>query len=292
MKYSVSSYSYSSAVDAGKYSELELISLAKSMGFDGIEFAEIHAPEGADKKEYAQTLREESERVGIPIVCYAIGANFARPAAETDREIDRLCGEVDVAATLGCRMMRHDVAWGLPDEAQRAHMGFADVLPELIRGCRAVTEYAAGKGVRTMSENHGFFCQESLRVERLVTGVQHPNYGLLLDMGNFLCADEDPAQAFGRLAPYAFHVHAKDFHVKSGDGVAPQNGFFTTRGGNYLRGAIIGHGEVPVLQCLRILKKNGYDGWATVEFEGMEDAETGVAFGLENLRFLAETAGY
>ena len=33
-------------------------------------------------------------------------------------------------------------------------------------------------------------------------------------MGNFLCADEDPASAFARVAPYAYYVHAKDFIVK------------------------------------------------------------------------------
>ncbi len=292
MKFAVSSYSYAQLTGSGEYAELQLPALAKEMGFDFIEFADIHAPEGEDKKEYAARLREACEKAGVPAVCYSIGANFAGGGDDTKREIERIQKEVDIASTLGCRLMRHDVAYGVPDEEKPLHYGFDQILPRLIEGCRAVTEYAETKGVRTMSENHGYFCQESLRVERLVTGVAHPNYGLLLDVGNFLCADEDPSLAFGRLAPYAFHLHAKDFHVKSGNGVAPQGGFFTSRAGNYLRGAIIGHGDAPVLQCLKILKAAGYEGCATVEFEGIEEAKKGVRLGLENLKYLSELAGF
>jgi sugar phosphate isomerase/epimerase len=135
-----------------------------------------------------------------------------------------------------------------------------------------------------MVENHGFFCQDSERVEMLVNGVNHENFGLLIDMGNFLCADEDPAKAAGRLAPYAFHVHAKDFHTKPGTGPNPGRGWFQSRGGNYLRGSIIGHGDVPVVQCINIIRKSGYSGNISIEFEGMEDPLTGISVGFENLK--------
>ena len=65
-----------------------------------------------------------------------------------------------------------------------------------------------------MVENHGFYVQDSERVEKLYAAVDNKNFGLLTDMGNFLCADEDPASAFARVAPYAYYVHAKDFIVK------------------------------------------------------------------------------
>ena len=47
-----------------------------------------------------------------------------------------------------------------------------------------------------------------------------------------------------------------------------------------------------MLQCLKILKAAGYEGCATVEFEGIEDAVTGVRLGLENLKYLAALAGF
>ena len=50
----------------------------------------------------------------------------------------------------------------------------------LEKGCRGVTEYAAGKGVRTMVENHGHFVQDSDRCEVLMRTVNHPNFGALV----------------------------------------------------------------------------------------------------------------
>lgn len=283
MKYSVSSYSYSQLRHSGTYTEPELIALAKEMGFDGIEFAEINTPEGKDKAEYAAELKAEADRVGIEIVCYSIGADFLK----NEDQVEKLKKEVDIAAILGVKLMRHDATSGFKD-GERGSKGFDQALPILADGYRAVTQYAKTKGIRTMVENHGFFCQDSERVEKLVNAVADDNFGVLLDLGNFLCADENPATAVGRLAPYAFHVHAKDFHVKNGNGVIPPDGFFRSRGGNALRGAIIGHGDVPVLQCLRILEAHGYDNYITVEFEGMEDAKKGVACGLKTLQHFSE----
>ena len=277
MKISVSTYSFGGLMK--ELGELALIELADDMGFEGIEFSELHPDKGVPKEEHARAVRAECERVGIPTVNYTIGADMLNN--DLDEEVARLKKEVDIAALLGVKGMRHDAAWGFMDREWR---GFDDALPILIRGCRAVTEYAAEKGIATMVENHGFFCQDSERVERLVNGVAHENFGLLVDIGNFMCADENPAVAVGRVAPYATHVHAKDFHTKRGDSPVPPDGFFRTRAGNYLRGAIIGHGEVPVAQCLRTLQFNDYDGFVSVEFEGMEAPETGIRCGFNTLR--------
>ena len=284
MKYSVSSYSYSQLTSSGQYTEKELIGLAKEMGFDGIEFAGICVPEGMDKLSYAASLKKEAEKHEIAIVAYCIGADLLN---DTDNEIERLKGEVDVAAALGVPVMRHDATGGYHKET-RSQRGFTNALPQIVKGYKAVTEYAKTKGIRTCIENHGFFCQDSSRIEAIINGVADDNFGALVDIGNFLCADEDPAVAVGNVAPYAFHVHAKDFHVKKGTEFVPAEGFFMSRGGNFLRGAIIGHGEVPVIQCLRILKNAGYNGYITVEFEGAEEAKKGVAWGLSTLRRIEE----
>ena len=109
---------------------------------------------------------------------------------------------------------------------------------------------------------------------------------LLVDMGNFVCADENPVTAVSRVAPYAIHAHAKDMILsmtKEGDAS------FLTRGGRYCRGCVIGEGDVPVQQCLRILKAAGYDGYVSIEYEGEEDCIAGIGRGLQNLkRFLHE----
>lgn len=281
MKFSVSTYSLSGLVGKNGVTEKDLIKIAKEIGFDGIEFAEVHTPDGKDKIEYAKELNEECKKVGITPVQYSIGADFLNN--DIEKEIERLKYEVGVACALGVTGMRHDGTSGFQGE-ERKTKGFNEALPYLIKGCKAVTEYAKTKGVRTMMENHGYFCQDSDRVEKIVTGVNDSNFGLLLDMGNFLCADENPIVAFGKLMPYVSYVHAKDFHVKSGDNIAPTDGFFTTRGGNHLRGAVLGHGDVPVFQCLSLVKNAGYDYFITLEFEGHEEPRMACEWGLNTLK--------
>lgn len=282
MKIGVSSYSFQQLLSAGAETQLSIMEKAKAMGFDGIEFTDLTPPPGVSEEGYARMLRAESDRLGLPILSYTIGANLLCDAGP-DAEVERVCRKVDIAQILGAPCLRHDAAWDVPYE-MRGIVGFQQVLPTLAEGCRRITAYAAEKGVLTMVENHGTFCQESSRVEALVTAVMHPNFGVLADVGNFACADENSAAAVGRLAPYVKHVHAKDFFVRSGNGFDPGAGFFRSRGGNFLRGTIVGHGDIPVLQCLRILKSSGYAGAVSVEFEGMEPCLQGIAAGLENLR--------
>lgn len=290
MKIGVSSYSYSRLVSNGTMKQIDVIQAAKDAGFDVIEFSTINVPEGKTLPEFAAELRAESDRVGIPIANYTIGADFIGGSnGNLDAEIERVKGEVDVAAILGAPGMRHDITYSLKNDDPSLRT-FEAALPRLAAGTRAVTEYAASKGIRTMTENHGFISQDSLRVEKLVSAVAHPNFGVLIDFGNFFCADEDSAIAVGRLAPFAFHAHAKDFHFKPGEGFNPGEGYFMSRAGNFIRGAIIGHGNVPLLQSIRALKRTGYDGVLSVEFEGMEDPLQGIRIGGENLRKLVALA--
>lgn len=288
MRIGVSTYSYGRLIHEGKMTLLDVPAKVKEMGFDCIEFAAMILPAGETPLSFAPRLRAECDRLDLPIVNYTIGADFLNGSGgDWKAEVERLKDEVRVAKILGAPGMRHDATGGYAKGIMPRD--FAAALPTLIQGCRGITEFAADQGVRTMVENHGFFCQDSARVERLANGVAHPNFGLLVDVGNFLCADDDPARAIGLLMPYAFHIHFKDFHVKPGSGPNPGQGWFMSRGGTYLRGSIVGHGDVPVTQCLHIIKREGYDGVLSIEFEGMEEPLTGIAVGLENLRrFVAE----
>ena len=282
MKIGVSSYSFQQLISAEKETQLSIMKIAKDMGFDGIEFIDLDPPEGVSEAQYAEMIREESEKLSLPVTAYTISANLLKDTG-VNAEVERICKKVDIAEILGAKNLRHDAAWSVPDEI-KAFSGFEQVLPVLVDGCRRVTEYAQAKGITTMIENHGFFCQDSERVEKIINGVGNANFGILLDIGNFACADENSALAAGRLAPYIKHVHAKDFHIKNGNGYDPGSGFFKSRGGNYLRGSIIGHGDIPVMQCLSIVKNSGYDGYVSIEFEGLEDCIKGIEIGFENLR--------
>jgi sugar phosphate isomerase/epimerase len=290
MRIGVGTWSYHRLVASGAMTELDLVAKTKELGFDAIEFSGLAVPAGDTAAAFAPRVRAACERAALPVSSYTVGADFLTGSGGDWRaEVERLKGEVRVAAALGAPRLRHDASNGFP-ATQRGPRSFDDALPVLVKGCRAVTEFAADLGIRTMVENHGHFCQDSVRVEKLVCGVAHPNFGALVDVGNFLCVDEDPGAAVGRLAPYAFHVHAKDFHVKRGTQPAPGPGWYPTRGGNWIRGAIVGHGEVPVLQCLRLLKRAGFSGELALEFEGLEEPLTGMAMGLANLRRYVQEA--
>lgn len=282
MKISVSSYSFSQMMRNEGLTQKGCIEKAKELGFDAIDFADIAVPEGTSPKDYVLELVEEAKRVGIEIQSFALYADFINNDAE--EEIKRICSLIDLAALTDAKVIRHDATQG------NKNISFDHALPILADACRRIAEYAQTKGIKTTVENHGFFCQDSDRVERLYNAVNHPNFGLLVDIGNFTCADEKPEIAVSRVAPYAAYVHVKDFHIKSAEGTNPGEGFFTSRNGTYLRGAVIGHGNVPVQQCLRTLKKAGYDGNYAIEFEGIEHPMTGLKIGLANLKKYLENA--
>ncbi len=286
MKISVSSYSFMQYIRAGKMTQLDTIAKAKEMGFDAIEFIDIDGKEDyALQVENAQKLRKEAERVGIPIIAYAISGHlYWDDPAEAEAEVERLCRQVDIAKLLGADLMRHDVCTSLGKSG--CARSFDLMLPTIAENTRKVTAYAQTVGVRTCTENHGRIAQDSDRVERLFNAVAHDNYGLLVDMGNFAVVDEDSALAVSRVAPYAVHAHAKDFQLC--DEQDTSRGFMT-RGGRRIEGCVIGEGFVAVRRCLAVLQQAGYDGYLSIEYEGKEDCIDGITRGLGNLRrFLKE----
>ena len=282
MKIGVSSYSFHQAVSAGHMSTYDIVDAAAKMGFEEIDFAVLLGDDPLE--EMCKKLGKQAKDAGIGVSNYAVAADFLNK--NLDEEVEHVKGELRNVVLLGARTLRHDAAWKLPENG--SIRTFRQALPRIAEGCRRVTEYAETLGIRTMTENHGTFVQESARVEALIEAVDHPNFGALVDMGNFMCADEAPEKAVGVMAPLAFHVHAKDFLYKPCTARNPGKGWFGTRGGAFLRGTVIGHGVVPVEACLRILKNVGYDGTVAIEFEGMEPCEEAIALSHENLAALMQ----
>ncbi len=289
MRFSVSSYSYSQKISKGEMTQFDTIRKAHEMGFEGIEFTDLKPCEDPTLEQqlaYAKELRAEADKYGMEIVAYTIGANlYHRTEEGSAAEVKRLKGQLDVAFALGAKLMRHDVCYS--EKHDGVTVSFAQMLPTIAKNAREITEYAQTLGIRTCTENHGFIAQDSDRVELLFNTVAHENYGILIDVGNFACADEDSAKAVSRLAPYAFHVHAKDFYVYPfGTEVTSDYYKIRTRGCNTLIACSVGEGNIPVAQCVAILKRVGYDGWFSIEYEGGADCIEGIAKGLEYLKTL------
>lgn len=281
MKIGISSYSYNKYIQKSKSNYFAICDLAKKTGFDGIEFIDLDNKSWGitdNPIETAKEIREYCDKIGLEIIAYSVGGNFL--CEDFEKELKRLCACVDVANELGVKVMRHDVCSALP----KKHLyNYRTAIAEMAPRIREVTEYAQKYGIKTCTENHGYIFQAPERVEELILAVNHENYGWLCDMGNFLCADCDPVKAVTVSSSYVFHVHAKDFLFKKGSVRKPE-GFFETLGGNYLRGTALGHGVVDIENCMRILKKTGYDKWISIEFEGPEDNLDGIEMGYKYLK--------
>lgn len=281
MKIGVSSYSFSSYIKRTKCDYIHICDKAKELGFDGIEFVNLDNPAWGitdDPKKTAAEIKSHCDSIGLEIYAYTVGANFFSGDAEA--EVKRVCECLDVAKILGAPVLRHDICWSL----SKKHLySYRDAIKELSPYIHKIADYAESLGIKTCTENHGHIFQAPNRVEELILAVGHKNFGWLCDIGNFLCADVSPIDAVKIAAPYAFHVHAKDFIFKSGETVKPE-GFMETSGGNFLRGTVLGHGIVPLKSCVLALKKAGYEGVLSVEFEGPEETEYALKNGINYLK--------
>lgn len=282
MKSCVSTYSYFKLYQEGNFTHFDAIDTTKNLGCEGVEFVlDDTAPDGSDIREFALKLTDYAKSKGLEVPIYTTGANFFVPDAEF--EIERLCKHIDIASECGIPLLRHDVAWGYY-EGYEGIKSYKKVIEYVAPYISKVADYAKSKGVKTCTENHGRLLQDSERMLELFLAVNNQNYGFLCDIGNFGGVDENCATAVSRLLDFIVHVHAKDNFTRSGMSYNPGRGYNLSRGGNYRRGTIFGHGDVPAFQILQAIRASGYDGFVSLEFEGMESALDGVTIGTENLQ--------
>ncbi|MFB5660341.1 sugar phosphate isomerase/epimerase family protein [Alteribacillus sp. HJP-4] len=283
MKAGISSYSLFQAMQAGEMTILDVVDYVADTGADHIEIV----PVGFDLLEDPSLVEKIACRAqarGLEISNYAVGANFVQDSEEACRaEIETVKKQVDTAVQLGAARVRHDVASRKPEETTYAF--FEEDLPKLVSACREIADYASQYDIITSIENHGFYVQASERVQRIVHAVNRDNFKTTLDIGNFLCVDEDPVAAVANNLPYASMVHFKDFYCRDAS-LPVKEGWTRTANGRYLRGAIVGHGDVAISEIAALIQEAGYEGYVSVEFEGMEDCRKGAKLGLDTIKQL------
>jgi len=290
MRIGLSTYSLLNAIRSGEMSVLDVIRWIADQGGEHMEIV----PYGfslVDQPDLADAVREKAQEAGIALSNYSMPANFVQGTEEEfQAEVRRVMMHVDLVHRLGMRHMRHDVtAFRLPPE-QMTIAWFEENLPLMVRGSRLIADYAAQFGITTTIENHGFSVQASDRVQRVLQEVARPNFRTTLDVGNFLCADEDPVVGVKKNLPYASLIHFKDFYIRPFDQDPGEGEWFRSANGQFLRGAIVGQGDIPIRKIVKLIKDSGYDGDITVEFEGMEECRTASRIGMNNLRRFWEEA--
>ncbi len=297
MKIGVSSYSFAQYLKDGRLDRISILQKAADLGFEAIEYTDLPEDKTENRHALARQIREEAARIGLELSAYVCGGSLYceyDPLCDSDlscgifphgsrlpkaaqAEVDRLKGELDIASILGVKLFRYDVTRKLPP-----HKSFESVLAAVTPAMRQLADYGETLGIMTMIENHGYAFQDYDRIEKTFSAVDHDNFGLLLDTGNFLCADQDNVFCTSRLAHLTRHVHVKDFLIYDYGSDHPANGCFKTRACNWLLGTAAGFGHAKTAQCLSILKDAGYDGYVDIEFEGPEDCleelKKGLAF--------------
>ena len=299
MKIGISSYCLDSLIKNGQMTLESAIEWAARNGAEIMELVPFafrfdDPATGKIDTEKIAKIKRHAKDAGVELVNYSVLADLLKDGEAQELEVKRVCHEVTIAAELGLPRMRHDISAFRRPLEQNTQEAFDALLPQMIEAATVISEHGRKLGVKTLLENHGFFVNGADRVERLLNGVNSDNYGLLLDTGNIICVDEDPSAAARRLAHRCEMVHLKDFYVRRKDpGDTTQfdcgGHWFRSRGGKYLRGSILGQGDLDVEDAMKALKDAGYKGNIALEFEGMEEPSYATAVSLTNAKRLWES---
>ena len=249
-----SSESYGKELDGGRLTLAEWLRLcAEELGLTAVEIEDRHI--GAPSPARLGSVRVAAEHHRLDIVSIAFMNNFGlADAARRAREYQRTLLWMDASKELRTNFLRTFAGWPEGDRLDR--------WPDMIAALRAAADEARRRGVRLVMENHNHrgFVQTSSDVEAILSAVASPALGFLLDTGNFL----DGLASIARIAGAAWHVHAKFTRVLP-DG----------------RDARVDHDA-----AIAILRKAGYAGCVTLEYEGDEPSATAVPRALRYLRHL------
>ena len=151
MKISVSSYSFNQYISSGKMTQLDTVAKAHELGFEAIEFTDLEPcekPALEDQLDYAKKIRAEADKYGMEINAYTISAvMYHEKAEDSEKEIERLKGQLMVAKELGAKVMRHDVCYKLGKTGNAR--SFDLMLPTIAKNIRDLTSYAETLGIKT-----------------------------------------------------------------------------------------------------------------------------------------------
>lgn len=296
MKFGISTYSFVREITSKRMSVLDVLRFVKQQGGEHVEIV----PFGFDLTEQhhlCADIRQEARALGLDISNYCVLSDFTQDdEGAYEEEITRVLHEVDIARQLGAGSLRFDVAWRARRPDEEAGLAgvvythnaitadrFEHKLDRIAAACARIADYAHTFNIVTTIENHLYFVQASERVQRVIRAVDRPYFRTTLDTGNFLCVDESPLVGVTNNIDLAAMIHLKDFYVRSATS-DPGEGWFRSAYGTYLRGAIFGNGDIDTRQVLSIIRNAGYAGYASIEFEGVEDSAYGTRVSLDNAR--------
>lgn len=160
---------------------------------------------------------------------------------------------IDQAAQVGAGVIRIGLGNLLPGDERLKRL----VVPAL----RETIEYAEKKNVRMGVENHsGGTAQSVAGSLEICEAIPSPWFGLIYDPGNLLGQHQDYKKVLELLPDRIVHVHLKDGFPKNFGDPDP---VYAQR----LSCTAFGKGRLDIPFIMRELKRIGYGGYVSVEYE-------------------------
>lgn len=211
--------------------------------------------------EVAKELKAYADSKGITFPCVSVGISLV----DDDRKaaVETVKRYADVAKILESPYLHHTIALNFSDPqyiAENAELFYSRGLEAV----REVFDYAASIGIRTIYEDQGFLFNGCKTFARFLEEVDR-NVGVVADFGNIQFVDEQVEAFIPQFADRIVHVHAKDYLVTPGSSRAAEPGEYTSNGGNYLKGCLIGEGSVHTDAAFRALQAIGYHDCVSLE---------------------------
>ncbi len=211
---------------------------------------DIEKPEN-NVKETAALL----QKYGIKISQISSGSDFLQ---KTDEDVNKqvwMVGKMcKIIKDLGFNQLRIDGGW--PKEGVEEK----DYRDLVIKGVSRVAETAEKEGVYLALDNHGTVTNDIVLQTGVLKTVKSKYLGANLDTMNYRWYGykvDKLREIYKEIAPYALHTHLKD-----GTGSMAE-----------YKGTVLGEGEIPLIDAIKIIKDAGYNGVWCVEYEGKEGAE-------------------
>ncbi len=227
------------------------------LGFDGIELTiiqrfttELSTLDAAERKRIAGLLKQHN--LALPAIAAHSNLMDVDPESHK-RNMWRLKGGVDLAIDLaqGDELPAvNTTTGGKPDEWERKKDFLVERIGELV-------EYAASRGVTIAMEPHiGAIIDTPDKVLELLEIINSPYLKVNFDISHFEIVGLPTEDTVSALADVSVHTHVKDQR-----GIAPDFEFL-----------IPGEGPFDYVNYLKLMQKQGYNGFITAEVSFMVQA--------------------
>ncbi len=246
------------------------IDLAAEMGFDGVEI--LHRQMEEEDNGTLQQIKRRAFLNGLDLCGFSTHQSFLYPdEAERKKNVELTIKQIELAYAMGIPTMRVNTGTWRTSKNFDELMKNKGVEPPIsgytdedgfkwaIDGLTACLKTAEKCGVILGLENHWGLGRTPEGVARIVDAIKSPWLQVTLDTGNFL---EDPYDKLEKLAGKTVLLQAKTYH---GGGT-----WYTL--------------DLDYEKIAGIMRKAGYTGYVSLEFEGKDDPKTAVPKSLEMLR--------